>query len=144
MDSICESSNQLIADMLQDDIPIPVIKDRLGLDDADLIYHVTAAQEIRNRITIARDKWVKSIDGDAAEFLDVTESQVMDASAATEEQHGSVRVLEQGCGDGSFAYRVASFFPNCRVDAIDLISTRIDIARETFTIPNLELRQADG
>jgi 2-polyprenyl-3-methyl-5-hydroxy-6-metoxy-1,4-benzoquinol methylase len=62
-------------------------------------------------------------------------------------------VLDAGCGDGTFAFYVASHFPGARVTAVDIgeqglhsVDTTLDICRrihQKLPLPNLQFEQLD-
>ncbi|HEY1475431.1 MAG TPA: class I SAM-dependent methyltransferase [Pseudolabrys sp.] len=49
----------------------------------------------------------------------------------------SCACLDVGCGVGHLAYLINKTFPNSIVDAIDISGTSVEVAKRTFTSPNV-------
>jgi len=126
--------------LLEQDVPISTIVDRLGLQDADALYTVMRTGSVKNRVTKATAAFVASLRGrDIPSPLD---DAILCMSAAIQGRHG--QILEQGCGEGGSAYSVARAFPNCTIHAVDLIEEAVTEASQRYKLPNLNYAQADG
>ena len=141
MASFTDEQKTSIIKMLEDNVPIVDIVDMYNLEDADVIYDITYGTEINNRITQASAKYSRSIINRKIETsYEVIENAIQLLTTEKKELH----VLEHGCGNGSFTFRLAKKFPDVFFDAIDLSEAGTGHANEHFNLPNTRYWQADG
>lgn len=53
-------------------------------------------------------------------------------------------ILDIGCGDGKITYEIAKAHPNCKVIGIDLSDSMIQLAKEKYSLENLEFMVGDA
>ncbi len=141
--NLTESQKASVEEMLRNDVPIPIIKEKLGLEDADYIYEVKYAKNIKNRVSIATEKYAKVAD---SQEQDSSYDKVIEGIELYRNKHDRpLKIIELGCGNGSFAQRIAKHFPDCTIDAIELSASGVLYANEHYgDIPNLNCYQTDG
>lgn len=138
---LTDSQKAAIINMLREDVPLSLIKENIGIEDADLLYEVIYEFKVSNKGSISYEKFQKS----KVRFTYENPNQeVVAAIAKFRERHGPLRILEQGCGNGVFAYRVARLFPDCQIDGIELTTSGVRHANTNYRRPNLRIWQDDG
>lgn len=139
--NLTAKKKEAIKKMLEDDIPIPIIAKNLNLEDADFIYEVLYESNIKNRTYTATEKFRKAR---AFRQDDDSYAMVVKAVKMLYRKVGTLKILEQGCGDGSFANQIAQTFPDCTIDAIELTEAGVRHANEKYKRKNLKVWQEDG
>ena len=139
--NLTDAKKEAVKKMLEDDVPIPIIAENLDLEDADFIYEVLYESKIKNRTYTATEKFRKAR---AFRRDDDSYDMVVKAIKMLYRRVGALKILEQGCGDGSFAHRIAQTFPDCTIDAIELTEAGVRQANEKYNRKNLKVWQEDG
>lgn len=128
---------------LENDIQAHEIVEKYNLTDADEIYEVLGVMEINNRYMKSTKKWITT--KKLKKLLDYDDILLLKIESIMKQcPNPKIRILEQGCGDGTLANRVAQRFPECSIVGIDLSHGLIEKGKEKYNCPNLVLQQADG
>ncbi len=127
--------------MFERNVGIEKIVRKLGLDDADELYEITYAYKIKNRVSIATKKYGKTQKesktnyGRVQEFISIYANNVLEKP---------LNVLEMGSGNGQFAYKLASAFPQVNIVGIELTTSGVEYAKKYFKADNLSFSKEDG
>lgn len=107
---LSELQQYKIKEMLKNDVPIPIIKERLGLLDADYIYEIIYKESIENRITKSNKKCFKT--NSYRKTYNEYDLVLKLIEKYHKELNKSMQIIDLGCGDGSFTYKLSKALKN--------------------------------